>query len=100
MARRRTPRSNSRGLTAFTPSSPWPNIEAFIDDGGNVSLGRIAPIECAAVASDEYAMLAALVRRNDETFMDLMLRLDTAVAKAIENGEFTDEINARPPSRR
>lgn len=45
-------------------------------------------------------MLAALVRRNDESFMDLMQRLDTAVAKAVQTGEFTDEINARPPSRR
>jgi len=100
VVRRRTTRSASRGLTAFTPSSPWPNIEAFIADGGNISLGRIAPIECAAVASDQHAMLAALVRRTDESFMDLMQRLDTAVAKAIEAGEFTDEINARPSSRR
>jgi hypothetical protein len=63
-------------------------------------LGRVAPIECAAIASDEYAMLAALVRRKDESFADLMQRLDAALAKAIENDEFTDEINARQPSRR
>lgn len=100
MARRRTPRTPSIGLTGLTPSSRWPNLEAFIADGGSISLGRIPPIECAAVASDEHSMLAALVRRKDESFMDLMQRFDAAIAKALDAGEFTDEINLRQPSRR
>jgi hypothetical protein len=100
VARRRIPRSTSLDLTQFTASSPWPNLEAFIAEGGNISLGRIAPIECAAVASDEYSMLAALVRRKEESFMDLMQRLDAAIAKALKAGEPTDEINVRQPSRR
>jgi hypothetical protein len=100
VARRRTPRKTSVDVTHFTPSSPWPNLEVFIADGGSISLGRIAPIECAAVASDEHGMLAALVRRKDETFMGLMQRLDAAIAEAVEAGEFTDEINVRQPSRR
>jgi hypothetical protein len=100
VAPRRTARPTSPHLTQFAPSSPWVNLEAFIAKGGNISLGRVAPIECAAVASDEHDMLAALVRRKDESFMDLMQRLDAAIAKALETGEFTDEINVRPPSRR
>jgi len=100
VARRRIPRSTSLDLRQFTASSSWPNLEAFITEGGNISLGRIAPIDCAAVASDEHGMLAALVRRKDESFMDLMQRLDVAIAKALEAGEPTDEINARQPSRR
>jgi hypothetical protein len=100
VASRRTPRTKSPDVSAFTPSSPWPNIEAFIAVGGSVSIGRISPIPCAAVASDDHNMLAALVRGKDESFMDLMHRLDAAIAKAEDQGEFTDEINARQPSRR
>lgn len=100
MASRRTPRPRPRGLTTATPSSPWANIELLIAEGGNISVGRVSPIRCAAVASDDHNMLAALVRRDDETFMDLMQRFDVAVGKALDNGEFTDEINAPRPSRR
>jgi hypothetical protein len=96
VARRRIPRTEKSRLTAFTPSSPWPNLEQFILQGGNVSLGSIPPITlCAAVASDEHNMLAALVRRKDERFVDLMQRLDAALARALNEAEFTDEIN--PP---
>lgn len=79
----------------FTPSSAWPHIEAFVESGGNISVGRIAAINCAAIAADDYGMLAALVRRNDESFASLMQRLDDAVDKAINHDAFTDEINAR-----
>jgi hypothetical protein len=87
-------------LTPATPSSPWPNIEALIAEGGNISIGRIRPIPCAAVASDDHDMLAALVRRPSESFTDLLQRLDAAVAKAVDDREFTDEINTPQPSRR
>ena len=93
MERRRTsgPKSN---LTHFTPSSPWPNLEGFILHGGSVSLGSVPPIkQCAAVASDAHNMLAALVRNEDESFMDLLQRFDAAIEKAVDRGEFTDEIN-------
>jgi hypothetical protein len=40
-------------------------------------------------------MLAALVRRNDESFAELMQRLDEAVDKAMNHDAYTDEINAR-----
>jgi hypothetical protein len=48
----------------------------LFESGGNISIGPIRPIKCAAVASDDHGMLAALVRRNDESFSDLMRRLD------------------------
>ncbi len=40
-------------------------------------------------------MLAALVRRDKESLVDMLKRLDSAVGKALEHCEFTDEIN--PP---
>ena len=53
------------------------------------------PIGCVAVAADENNSLAMLVRRDGETLAQLLTRLDQAIAKAIEDGIFTDEIN--PP---
>jgi hypothetical protein len=61
---------------------------------GQVSVGSIGPIPCAAIASDEHNMLAALMRRPDETLQQLLERLDRAVQLALEQEIFTDEINA------
>jgi hypothetical protein len=99
MARRRTPRTTSLDLTKLSASSPWPMVEAFLAEGGNITLGRVEPIEYAAVASDELTILAALVRRKDESFVGLMERLNAALLKAFEAGEFTNEINVRQSRR-
>ena len=98
MARRPASRSSRppRRLSgAFKPSSIWPHIEEFVESGGNITIGPIAPIECAAVAADHHSMLAALVRRDGETFNDLMSRLDYAVDLAINQDAMTDEINGK-----
>lgn len=75
------------------PATPWPSIEALIANGGNVSIGDIPPIPCAAIAADESNMLAALLRREDESLVHLLDRLDAAVAKAFDEEIYTDEIN-------
>ena len=72
------------------------NIEALIDDGGDITVGPIGPIECAATAADGHNALAMLVRRDGETLNALLKRLDKAIARFNETGEPTDEIN--PPS--
>lgn len=38
------------------------NIAWLVENGGNLSIGSIGPIPCAAVASDEDSMLAAAVK--------------------------------------
>lgn len=88
-------RSSTRGLKPKpAASSPWPNIEAFVEYDGNINIGRIAPIiDCAAVAADDHNMLAALVRRPGETFTQLLDRLDHAIDQAVNHDIFTDEIN-------
>ncbi|MCA9973872.1 MAG: hypothetical protein KC425_26850 [Anaerolineales bacterium] len=77
-----------------TPATPWPNIEELIDNGGNVSIGDIPPVPCAAVAADESIMLAALLRREGESLIELLGRLDDAIGKAFDEEFYTDEINA------
>lgn len=74
------------------------NIVALIDSGGQISLGELPPIPCAAVASDDNNCLAMLKRRSGESLHDLLIRLDAAIALACNEQEFTDEIN--PPSTR
>ena len=79
---------------ATTANQPWPNIQGLIDNGGNISIGEIRPVSCAAVAADEDNMLAALLRRKNETLTDLLDRLDQAIEKAVDEEIYTDEINS------
>lgn len=43
--------------------------------------------------TDAHGMLAALVRHKDETLINLLDRLDTALDAALTHQIFTDEIN-------
>ena len=70
------------------------NIEALIDDGGEITVGRIGPIECAATAADGHNALAMLARRKGETLSALLKQLDKAIARYYETDETTDEINS------
>ena len=72
------------------------NIEALIEDGGEITVGAIGGVECAATAADGHNALAMLVRRDGETLSALLRRLDRAIARYYDTGETTDEIN--PPS--
>ena len=69
------------------------NIEALIADGGEITLGRVYPIECAATAVDGHNSVAMLVRREGETLNALLKRLDKAIGRYFDNDEFIDEIN-------
>jgi len=69
------------------------NLESLIDGNGDVTLGRVGPIRCAAIACDEDQQLAALVRGKRESFEALLIRLDAAIGKAWEDDERVDEIN-------
>lgn len=69
------------------------NIEALIEDGGEITLGAIGGIECAATAADGDNCLAMLVRREGETLSALLRRLDKAIAMVSNGGDPIDEIN-------
>lgn len=70
------------------------HIETLIAEGGNITLGTIYQIKCAATAADDHNSMAMLVRREGETLNALLKRLDKAIARFYENGETIDEINA------
>lgn len=69
------------------------NIESLIHGEGTITIGRIGPFQCAAIAVDSSSQLAGLVQRDNETLLELLKRLDTAVAKAWDEDDFTDELN-------
>lgn len=75
------------------------NIEMLIDEGGEITLGRLSPFDCVATATDDAACLAMLVRRNGETLDQLVERLDKAIHLAWTEDWFTDEVNGGPSDR-
>ena len=68
------------------------DLAEFLDDG-EITLGLLEPVGCVAVAADGHNSLAMLVRRNNETMTQLLVRLDQAVGLALAEDIFTDEIN-------
>jgi hypothetical protein len=83
-------------LTLAPPPPPLlylDNIEAFLGGTrGQITIGRIPPIAFAIVAAEGKKMRAALVGREDETVVDLLLRLDAALNSFIMDGVRVDEV--------
>ena len=78
------------------PQQPnhWPHIAALLDQaGGHISIGRMPPIEGAAIAINDQTLIASLVRREGEAFPELLQRLDAAIGRALHEGTVTNEIN-------
>ncbi len=67
------------------------NVMALIEDGGEITVGAIGPVECAAAADDHNA-LAMLVRREGEVLNALLGRPDKAIARFYDSSATTDEI--------
>jgi hypothetical protein len=63
-------------------------------------IGRVPPIDSAAIAYDGRQSLAMLRQQPQETVPQLLARLDHAIALAWTEHRFTDEINELPPSSR
>jgi hypothetical protein len=96
-----TARRAKGGITRHVATNPtsaspsWPNIAELINDG-EITVGVLRPVGCVAVASDGHNALAMLVRRKNETLLQLLTRLDQAIAKAYNEDIYTDEINPPP----
>ncbi|MEI6722215.1 MAG: hypothetical protein WCO67_15735 [Betaproteobacteria bacterium] len=94
MARRTRIRERAALRGVNTSSDALENIDELISSGGQISLGQMSPIPCAAIANDEHNCLAMLQRRNGESLRDLLVRLDAAIAIAWNEERFIDEINS------
>jgi hypothetical protein len=71
------------------------NIEALIDQGGDITVGALPPFDSVASAADHCNCLAMLVRRDRKSVGALLKRLDRAIGLAWSDEVFTDEVNAR-----
>lgn len=60
---------------------------------GQITVGNVRPVGCVAVAHDGRQTLSMLLRRDGETVTELLTRLDLAIAKALDEGIHTDEVN-------
>ena len=60
----------------------WGHIDALMKSGGQITLGRMAPLDGVAVAGDDRNLYSALRRRPNETVAALMQRLDDAIGLA------------------
>jgi hypothetical protein len=81
-------------MTQAQQTNQWVHITALLDqEGGHISIGRMPPIEGAAIAVNDQTLLAGLVRREGEAFPELLQRLDAAIRKALHEGVITNEIN-------
>lgn len=67
-------------------------LNDLIESGGEITIGSIGSFD-GATAVDEGSCLAMLARKSGETLTELLIRLDGAIQKAIEEDEFIDEIN-------
>ena len=85
---------NAAGKNSAVASLLLPNIAELIAHG-EITVGVLRPIGCVATATDGHNCLAMLVRRRGEALIQLLTRLDLAIAKAFTEDIFTDEIN--PP---
>ena len=91
-------RAAPRGVSAS--SEALENIAELINSGGQISIGQIPPIPCAAIANDDHNCLAMLQRRQGESLRDLLVRLDAAIATAWNEERPVDEINPPIPKSR
>jgi hypothetical protein len=91
MANRRTPRP------ATGPGTPpLATLEWFVmNAGGQVTLGAVQPIGCAAIAHDGELTRVAVKHQNSENLMRFLLRFDEALVRALDNNTVVDEINPR-----
>ena len=100
MARRTPTRERAAPRGVSTPGDALENIDELISSGGQISIGQIPPIPCAAVANDDHNCLAMLRRRKNESLRDLLVRLDASIAIAWNEERFIDEINTPIPLSR
>ena len=103
MAPRNKPATNkpARGVENKTvvDDDLLPHLAELIDYG-EITIGTLEPVGGVATAVDGSNCLAMLVRRDGETFLELLHRLDQAVALAFTEDIFTDEVNTPRGSSR
>lgn len=74
-------------------SPRWHNLRGLIDSDGEITVRYRASMGRVAVAMQERQVYAMLRVDDGEIVPHILDRLDAAVAKAVEDEIYTDEIN-------
>ena len=72
--------------------SMYPHIDEFTERG-QIVIGYMEPVGAVAIAAEGRQTMAMLRRRKDETFKQLLARLDLAIASATIDDVYVDEVN-------
>ena len=70
----------------------FPVLQRFITSGGTIDVGRIDVMDCAAVASDSDTLWAVLMRREGESLLGLLRRLEGTLERCLAHNEPVDEM--------
>ena len=70
----------------------FPVLHRFVTSGGTIDVGRIDVIDCAAVASDAHNVWVLLMRRDGESLLGLLQRLDRTLELCLARREPLDEM--------
>ena len=74
-------------------SHRWPNPRNLVDCDGEITVSYRASVGRVAAAMRERQVYALPRVDDGERVPDILDRLDTAVAKAVDDEIYTDEIN-------
>ena len=74
-------------------SHRWSNLQDLVNCDGEITVRYRASVGRVAVAMQERQVYALLRVDDGEPLPDILDRLDAAVAKAVEDEIYTDEIN-------
>lgn len=80
-------------MTAKLASLGLKNLERIIDEDGGITVSVIESFGCIAAAAEKTHSVAMLRRKAGESLMDVLQRLDDAVATARATGNRVDEVN-------
>jgi len=73
--------------------NPLRNIQAVVDGTrGQITIGEIPPIRSAVLAAVGKKVRVALLRRDEESVSELLLRLDAALGQALSSDTVIDEV--------
>ena len=77
-----------------TGAPPLATLEWFVmNAGGQVTLGAMPPLAFAAIAHDGKYTRVALKRHSGENLMQLLVRFDHSLIRALDHDAVVDEIN-------
>ena len=98
----RRPRRAGSTKPRRVTDAPLGNIEWLLAEHGAITLNDMPPVGCIAAAADNHTCYAMLARRPGETVLQLLQRLDRAIATAADTAITIDEVNPPEgfPSRR